>query len=180
MIKDTIQIHSYKHNKNLHRVWDNIKCLEVNGNTMVVGNYKTKVIESNGRFWRTKEPAICFFYDDAWYNVIAMLKQDGIYYYCNLSSPYVYDDEGIKYIDYDLDVRVNPKFKSKILDREEYKRHALEMDYPEEIKIILEASLQELLLKIENNEGPFSHDVIKEYYLKYKELNRNIKCKLFD
>ena len=53
-----------------------------------------------------------------------MLKEDGIHYYCNISSPYVYDDEAIKYIDYDLDLRVDSKFNYRILDKDEYKYYA--------------------------------------------------------
>ncbi len=180
MKNDVIQIHSYKHDKQLHRVWDNIKVLEETNNLMVVANFKTRVIESNGRFWKTKEPAICFFYNDCWYNVIAMLKDDGVYYYCNLSSPFVLDDEGIKYIDYDLDVRIDPNYKYKILDKEEYKRHSMEMKYSDEIKFIIESSLEELINVIHEKKGPFNHDVIKKYYEQYKLTNKNIKCKSFD
>ncbi|MFI3252224.1 MAG: DUF402 domain-containing protein [bacterium] len=180
MKNDIIQIHSYKHDKQLHRVWDNIRVLEEKENEIVVANYRTRVIESNGRFWKTKEPAICFFYDDCWYNVIAMLKDDGVYYYCNISSPFVLDAEGIKYIDYDLDVRIDPTFKYKILDKEEYKRHSIAMNYPEEIKFIVESALEELLNVIHDRKGPFNTEVVKEYFDQYKKTNKNIKCKSFD
>lgn len=179
-MKKNIQIHSYKHDKQLHRVWDNVRTLEVQDNYMIVGNYRTRVIESNGRFWKTKEPAICFFYDDAWYNVIAMLKDDGIYYYCNISSPFVYDEEAIKYIDYDLDVRIDPEFNYKILDKEEYKKHAREMDYSEDLKFIVEKSLEDLINVIYDRSGPFNHEVIKKYFEMYKKTNKSIKCKSFE
>lgn len=179
-LKQILQIHSYKHDKQIHRVWNNITTLKSFEHELVIGNYRTKVIESNGRYWNTREPAICFFYDDYWFNVIAMLKDDGIYYYCNISSPYIFDDEAIKYIDYDLDVRIDPSFKYRVLDREEYKRHAIKMEYSEELKSILENSLSELIKKIENREPPFNHDVIKQYFDLYCKINKKIKCKSFD
>ncbi len=179
-MKKNIQIHSYKHDKQLHRAWDNVRTLEVEDNYMIVGNYRTRVVESNGRFWKTKEPAICFFFDDAWYNVIAMLKDDGVYYYCNISSPFVYDDEAIKYIDYDLDVRIDPDYNYKILDKEEYKKHSREMGYSDDIKFIVEKSLEELINKIHDREFAFNHDTVKKYFDMYKKTNKFIRCKSFD
>ena len=35
-----------------------------------------------------------------------MIRDNGISYYCNLASPFVLDKEALKYIDYDLDVKV--------------------------------------------------------------------------
>lgn len=173
--KTISQIHSYKHNKQIHRVWNNIMILEKNGPELVVANYQTRVIESNGRTWNTKEPAICFFYEDEWFNVIAMLKQDGIYYYCNISSPYVYDGEAIKYIDYDLDVRVNPKFEYRILDRDEFKRHSTQMEYGVELNAVIEYSLKRILTLIESRSGPFDHRIIERYFEQYVSYNGRLK-----
>jgi protein associated with RNAse G/E len=55
-------IHSYKHNGNIHREWDEAILLDVQDEYLVFGNNKTKVLESDGRSWKTKEPAIMFFY----------------------------------------------------------------------------------------------------------------------
>ena len=70
-----VKIHSYKHDKSIHRVWNNVTVLDFNEEMLVVGNYKARVVESNGRYWNTKEPAICFFYTNEWFNVIAMMKE---------------------------------------------------------------------------------------------------------
>lgn len=35
-----------------------------------------------------------------------MIRENGVSYYCNLASPFVLDNEALKYIDYDLDVKV--------------------------------------------------------------------------
>lgn len=37
-----------------------------------------------------------------------MIRENGVSYYCNLASPAVLDKEALKYIDYDLDVKVFP------------------------------------------------------------------------
>ena len=170
-----VKIHSYKHDKKIHRVWNNVTVLDFNDDVLVVGNYKARVVESNGRYWNTKEPAICFFYSNEWVNVIAMLKEDGIHYYCNISSPYVYDDEAIKYIDYDLDLRVDSKFNYRILDKDEYKYHAKIMEYPEKLRVVIENSLEKVIDMVKRRVGPFNLEVVMKYYNDYKKVNSKIK-----
>ena len=170
-----VKIHSYKHDKKIHRVWNNVTVLDFNEEVLVVGNYKARVVESNGRYWNTKEPAICFFYSNEWFNVIAMLKEDGIHYYCNISSPYVYDDEAIKYIDYDLDLRVDSKFNYRILDKDEYKYHAKVMEYPEKLRVVIESSLEKVIDMVKRRVGPFDLEVVMKYYTDYKKVNSKIK-----
>ena len=60
------------------------------------------------------------------------LKKDGIFYYCNIATPYIIEEKTIKYIDYDLDLRVFPSGEYKILDRMEYKYHKKIMHYSDE------------------------------------------------
>ena len=98
---DLYQIQCYKHNKKIHRAWDEAVLLEIHDDYLIFGNEKTKVTESDGRTWRTKEPAVLFFFKDNWYNIIGQYKKDGIYYYCNIASPFIIEDNTIKYIDYD-------------------------------------------------------------------------------
>jgi len=159
-------IHSYKHNEIIHRVWRNTKIVDASDDLLITAHKKTRVFEQSGRSWLTKEPAICYFYKDLWFNVIVMFKRTGIVYYCNLSSPYIYDGEAIKYIDYDLDVKVFPNGEYIILDKNEYRYHARIMDYPNNIKKVVEDELKKLVKLIENKEPPFD----KAYVLKhYKE-----------
>lgn len=161
---DVAPIFSYKHNKRLHRVWKHVEVLSVSDKCLIVANNRTKVIESDGRNWVTREPAICYFFKDYWFNIIAMIKQDGVHYYCNLSSPYVYDGEAIKYIDYDLDVKIFPDYSYTILDRDEYNQHKRIMDYPEKLKEVIENQLNILLNMINNRFEPFNHENVKYWY----------------
>jgi uncharacterized protein len=167
-----ISIHSYKHNRTLHRVWKKAVVLFQDQHMLVTANYRTRVVEHDGRSWHTKEPAICYFYNDLWFNIIGMLKKDGIYYYCNLSSPYLYDGEAIKYIDYDLDVKVFPNGDYILLDEKEYQSHMDTMDYPDEVKEIISEQMQLLIKRIKNKEAPFDSKEIKAYYEQYKHLNK--------
>ena len=98
-IGDKLQIQCYKHNGNVHRSWDEAILLDEKKDYMVFGNNKTNVTKAEGVTWKTKEPAIMYFFKDKWYNIIAQLKKDGIYYYCNIASPFIIEDNTIKYID---------------------------------------------------------------------------------
>ncbi len=162
-----LQIQSYKHDESLHRIWEKATVVDEGEDYIVVVNKRTKVIESNGRFWHTREPSVTWFFTDRWFNVIGILKKKSIHFYCNIASPYVIDDEALKYIDYDLDIKVIEDFSYTTLDRNEYNKHKKKMEYPSDLKVILEAELAELKRRIEAREHPFSHDLVRRYYDSY-------------
>ncbi|MFC4388835.1 DUF402 domain-containing protein [Gracilibacillus marinus] len=167
----TIQIQSYKHNGQLHRVWDTTTVLKGSNNRVIGANDKTLVTESDGRTWITREPAICFFHVKYWFNVIGMLRDDGIYYYCNISSPFVFEDGAVKYIDYDLDVKVFPDMTFTLLDEDEYELHKEQMNYPKVLDKILRNNLEHLIHWIRQRKGPFSPEFVDqwyEYFLTYR------------
>lgn len=167
-VGDRLKIHCYKHNGKLHRTWDEATVLDYNNDWLVCGNNRTTVTESDGRSYKTKEPAILFFYKNHWFNVIAQLKSHGLYYYCNIASPYLVDEFIIKYIDYDLDLRVFPDDGYRILDKNEYKYHKKLMKYSNDLDIIIKNELNYLInLKI-NSSGPFNKKNVDKYYNLYK------------
>ena len=166
---DHLNIHSYKHDSKIHRSWDEATYLNEDEEYMVFGNYKTLVIESAGRTWHTKEPAIMFFSKKHWFNIIGQLKKTGIYYYCNIASPFIIEKNTIKYIDYDLDLRVFPDGSFKVLDRGEYNYHKKIMNYSDDIDKILKQELTILINKVREKEYPFNKETIEIYYKLYKK-----------
>lgn len=171
---EKIQIHSYKHNGQIHRVWHETTVLKGTKNIVIGANDRTLVTESDGRTWVTREPAICYFHAEHWFNIICMLRDDGVYYYVNLSSPFVYNNQSLKYIDYDLDVKVFPDMGYMILDEDEYEEHKKAMNYPEVIDQILQNNLTELLSWIKQRKGPFAPDFIEAWTTRY-ELHKSIQ-----
>lgn len=166
-IKDQIYIQSFKHDKSLHRTWAKGYVIEANKNRIVAITDRAWVIESDGRRWLTREPAICFFYPDRWYNAICMIRKTGIHYYCNIASPSVIDEEALKNIDYDLDVKVDPEWNFEILDEDEYEEHAVQMQYSDKLKQVIEKELKKLIMDIRLQNSPFDHFEIKELYQRY-------------
>lgn len=170
---ETIQIHSYKHNGKIHRVWQETMVLKGTRNIVIGANERTVVTESDGRTWLTREPSICYFHAEHWFNIICMLREDGVYYYCNISSPFIYDNQSLKYIDYDLDVKVFPDMTYTILDEDEFEEHKKQMDYPEAIDLILHRNVEKLISWIKQRKGPFAPDFIEVWtnrYLFHKQL----------
>ena len=111
-----------------------------------------------------------FFYKHRWFNIIAQLKEDGIFYYCNIASPFVIDEGTLKYIDYDLDLRVFSDGAFKILDRNEYNYHKKLMKYPKEINYIVKNELSSLIEMKKAGEFPFNKETIYHYYDKFKKM----------
>lgn len=159
-----IQIQSYKHNGKIHRIWHHNIILKGTESIVIGANDKTEVTEDNGRIWTTREPAICYFHAAQWFNVIGMLRTDGIHYYCNLSSPFIYDQGALKYIDYDLDVKVYPDMTYDLLDEDEYEEHKVQMGYPPVLDHILYKNVEQLLIWVRQRKGPFSPEFIDQWY----------------
>lgn len=172
---EILDIISYKHNGELHRVWKNVAKIYEDQDLVVIVNNKVDVIDGDGRVWKTREPAICYFFKKYWFNVICMIRTTDIYYYCNLSSPYVLDQEGLKYIDYDLDVKLFPNGETIILDKDEYDFNIKDLHYSKEIIYIIKKNLNILLEMIEKKQDPFNDECVYGWYEKYLEEEKRLK-----
>ena len=174
-VGDKLMLHCYKHDGTLEHTSDEAIVLEVNEDYLVCGNGRTKITEKDGRTHMTNEPAVLFFYKDHWFNIIGQLKKYGLFYYCNIASPYIIDGKIIKYIDYDLDLRVFPDGGFRILDRNEYNYHKKVMKYPEELDSILKKELSYLIDKKRAEEGPFAKGVVEKYYDFFEKIRGNLQ-----
>ena len=161
------KIHGYKHNGKLYKTWDEAILLDETDEYYVFGNRNTKVTKIIGKSWYTKETAILFYFKNNWYNVVAQLKNKGIFYYCNIASPVIIEGNTIKFIDYDLDLRIFPDKSYKILDRQEFNYHKKIMKYPKDLQYILNYKLKELINRFNYKEIPFNQDIIKKYEKEY-------------
>ena len=170
--KRWIIIQAYKHNEELHRQWTHSYVLEDNEDYFVLCSIRAAVVENDGRKWHTKEPAIFILSKKSWFNVIAMLKNDGICYYVNIASPAIYDKGFIKYIDYDLDIKLYEDGTTRLLDVSEYKKHADEQGYSDDIKEVLRLSVDKVYARINKKEYPFIDEDIFNYYKRFERETR--------
>lgn len=168
---DYVAIESYKHDGSLHRTWRDTMVLKTSEYSLIGVNDHTLVTESDGRRWRTREPAILFFHKRYWFNIVAMIRDSGVSYYCNLASPFAMDHEALKYIDYDLDVKVFPDGEKRLLDVDEYASHGAQWDYSKNLDHILKTNVKVLVDWIDHGKGPFSQSYIDIWYQRYQELS---------
>lgn len=169
---DFITIQSYKHDGSLHRTWRDTMVLKTTENALIGVNNHTLVTENDGRRWITREPAIVYFHKKYWFNIVAMIRDNGVSYYCNLASPFLLDKEALKYIDYDLDVKVFIDGTKRLLDVDEYERHKVKMKYSPQIDYILKENVKILVDWINHQRGPFSKAYVDIWYQRYLELKK--------
>ena len=130
------------------------------------------VTEADGRKWMTKEKAVFILFKKKWMNVIAMFKEDrGICYYVNIASPTLDDKGFLKYIDYDLDVKLYPDGVEKTLDEREYARHAEEYGYSKDLSLAIERSAEEVKKMIDEKAYPFRDATIEAYFQSFLDQN---------
>jgi len=165
-----ISVCSFKHNGLVHRLWNRTLVLYEDEDFLVVGNDDSTVYEADGRSWKVKEPAVTFFFKKHWYNIIAMLRETGIHYYCNIASPYTKQNDNVIYVDYDLDLSIKPNQPLKILDEIEYQRHRKELGYSLEIDYKIKEGMYDLMERYQKKEFPFKEEKIFEYYNTFLKL----------
>ena len=169
-VGDKLAIFCYKHDGTLEHTSDEAIVLENNDEVLICGNGRTRITEKDGRSHMTNEPAVLFFYKHRWYNVIGQLKKYGLFYYCNIASPFVIENKVIKYIDYDLDLRVFPDGGFRILDRNEYNYHKKIMKYSDELDKVVKNELSELIEQKRKMQGPFQDGIVDKYHKMYIKL----------
>ena len=165
-------IRCYKHNGTLHRIWDRGLVVENDADHIVVATRKAKVVEANGRCWFTKEPAVTIFSKKEWWNVICMLKKEGVSYYCNIASPSIVDRGSIKYIDYDLDAKLFHNDEIKVLDEKEYNHHKKNYLYSDELDVVLRRQTQTIVERMKERAFPFQDDLITRYFNRYLDSKK--------
>lgn len=168
-----MEIVAFKHNGKMHRCWYNTFLVEDNKDYAVVGSNHSFVIEADGRKWHAIEPAISIFFKDKWFNIVAMMKNTGINYYVNIASPSIVENCIIKYIDYDLDFKVDDNYEIKTLDVFEYKKHRMILNYSDELDEVINYNFDKVKKMIEHKEFPFNHECIEEFYIRYLKSREN-------
>lgn len=172
-----LKVQAYKFNGLLYRQWNQAKIIYNNEKHIVLILYKTKVTELNGAGWVYKEPVIWFMPKKQNFNCLILIKKNGFYRYINLASTPIFEDDTIKFIDYDLDVKCYPQKELKIVDRDEFNTNGKIMKYPDVLKNKILDELSNVIKMYNNFQYFFSDDIIK-YYLKMAENDKimlNIK-----
>ncbi len=168
-----IIVQAYKHDGLLHRKWSPAYLVEETADYWALASRASFVTERDGRKWMTKEHAIFILFKKEWMNVICMMKEGGgICYYVNIASPTLMDDGYLKYIDYDLDVKLFPDGVVKELDIQEFERHSEAYGYSADLNAAIRISMEHVLSLMENREFPFVDNEVLRLFNKFYEETR--------
>lgn len=163
-------VQAYKQDGTLYRQWNGVKVIEVTPEYLVLFMYKTKVLEDNGQRWVIREPVLWYMPREQFFNTTGIIRKSGTYFYTNLASPPFFEDDTIKYIDYDLDIKAYPEQKVKLVDKNEYEDHKDKYNYSKELVEIIDRTVKRVMKLISFGEECFDEDVVDTYI---KELVEN-------
>ena len=160
-----IVVRSYKHGGSFHRAWRNSFLLDETPDFFVVGSIKTEITEATGNTWESREPAISYYAKNSWFNIVCMFKEHGISYYANLASPTVFDKKhnSLKYVDYDVDIRMDHHGKLQVVDLAELSINSKLYGYPQEIIDVIEKTALRLLDAAKAKQHPFENLFYEKY-----------------
>lgn len=171
-----MKVQAYKHDGALHRQWSPAYLVEETEDYWALCSKMSSVTESDGRKWMTKEKAVFLLFKKRWMNVICMFKEgQGICYYVNIATPTILDQGYLKYIDYDLDVKLYPNLQEKTLDENEFERHIQTYGYPVNLTKAIIKSTEEVKGMISKRSFPFVDEEIKRLYSKFLMENQPIQ-----
>ena len=159
----------FKHDGSIHRVWDKACKVYEDDEKIMISNAKTLIREYDGRIWMAKEPSVTIYYKHRWFNIIGIIRGEGVHYYCNIASPVIIEDDVIKYVDYDLDLVKTVSGELKVLDEDEYKENKERYGYGKDLEYILEKELEALKEYALNGEIEFNDELIYEKFNEFWE-----------
>lgn len=154
-----VDIQAFKYNGVLYRQWNGVKVISDNDNYLCCLLYKTKTVEDNDQKWIIKEPTLWFFSKKYFFNLTILWRKTGLHYYINLASPFFIEDNIIKYIDFDFDVKIYPERPFQIVDQYDFQKNK-ERWYNSDIINAIHRNLAIIAKKYQAKE-----DFFDEYYV---------------
>jgi uncharacterized protein len=154
-----VTINSRKFDGSIHRSWQAEILSETDELLTFVGEFERQINHLHLGVIRPKTLSYEFYWKNQWFNVFRFHEPEGDLrnYYCNINLPPVFDGSVLDYIDLDIDVLVWKDYSFEILDLDEFETHALKYNYSAELRRRVDASVKELLQRIESRAFPFDY-----------------------
>jgi len=153
----TIHVVSTKYDGSAHWEFDSFFIAE-RGPLLITANFAGQVYQT----WKGPhtEPFDIrnHFWTDRWYNVMRCdrPRAGGLeYWYCNVTTPALYDGETVRYVDLDLDVRVFADGTLDVLDEDEFLENSRRMGYPPDMIEQARQAVDALLALARDGQFPF-------------------------
>lgn len=174
LIGSIINVQAYKYNGELYRQWNGVKVLRNTPKHYVLLMYKTKVTEIHEKYWIYREYVLWFMPKNSMYNALILLKPRQNYIYVNMASRPIYEDNTIKFVDFDLDVKCYPTKSLTIVDRDEFRENTKKYHYSNKLIQEIYDNLQEVVEKYNRFEYFFNEEVI-DYYLELAKKDKSVQ-----
>ena len=176
-LNSKIAVHAYKYDGCLYRTYEFPKIIDETDEYICLSLHNIHIISQakNKKFYHShsKNESYWFLFKEKWMNLfISKNFNDEVLYYFNIASPFIYEEGAIKYIDLDLDIRVNDvgrKNVIKLLDENEFKMNFEKMLYPKKLinkTIEVRDEIVELL-----KQNYYQEKFNLKTFDKYRELN---------
>jgi len=127
--------------------------------TLLVAQYRarTPIFTSRGEF-RSPYDSRVYFWRDRWYNVFRLSRPGCALslWYCNITTPPLFDGRHLSYIDLDLDVAVRPDGEINLLDEDEFAEHQRKYGYSPRVVARAEEAACEVQALAQRHGFPFS------------------------
>ncbi len=184
-INHKLSVHAYKFDGCLYRTFEFPRVIYENNEYIILDLQTSRVISQakNKKFYHSssKKDSLWVFFKDKWYNLFVTINEKGhLIYYFNVASPFIYEEDTIKYIDLDLDIRVidvNTQIELiKVLDEKEFEEHARSMLYPKKLVDKAIEVKEQLILSLQNKafQQTFNQQIFEKLH---NILNRGKKKK---
>ncbi|MHA0315336.1 DUF402 domain-containing protein [Mesomycoplasma ovipneumoniae] len=170
-----INIQAYKYNGFLYRQWSNARVIS-NSLTHVVVSLNGSIVKKYGtKSWCFSEPTIFVFPKKTMHNAIITFKPGqhfSYHYYINLASDFIFEENTIKFVDFDIDIKIYNKKSFDIVDREEFLENKEILNYPAKLEGILSNEISKIFLLFLQKKSFFSN----EYLQVFIDLCQRQKC----
>ena len=173
-----VDVQAFKYDGTLYRQWNGTKIILDNEDYVGCLLNKTKVIEKDGQKWVIKEPTLWFFSKKNFFNTTINAKEDGLYFYTNLASPFFFEDNTIKFIDFDYDIKIYPTKPFLVVDHIDFSRNK-EKWYDENITNVIYKNIAIISQMFYMKKEIFDENYIWKMFKKMIEL-KEITKKYFE
>ncbi|MEX2159741.1 MAG: DUF402 domain-containing protein [Dehalococcoidia bacterium] len=152
-----IHVVSTKYDGSAHWEFDSFLVLE-QAPLLITTNFAGQELGNWKGNWVTPWDTRNHFWSERWYNVMRCDRPRGgglDHWYCNVTTPALFDGETVRYIDLDLDVSVGSNGEAQVLDEDEFLENSGRMGYAPDVIEYARRAVDELLELARTGQFPF-------------------------
>lgn len=174
-INHKLAVHAYKFDGVLYRTFEFPRVVYENADYIILDLQNCRIISQakNKKFYHShsKKDSLWVIFKDKWYNLFVTINdKKHLIYYFNVATPYIFEEDAIKYIDLDLDIRVvdaNTQIEMiRVLDEKEFEEHAKSMLYPKKLVNKALEVKEDIIINLQNKtfQNIFNENLFKKLH----------------